>query len=54
MKTLNCEVCEESKPVSELKSGRYCGLIVCDSCRANSDAGAEPNEEEWSPVAEKK
>jgi hypothetical protein len=50
MKTLNCEVCEENKPVNELKSGRYCGIIVCDDCREE-----EPNaEEEWSPVSEEK
>jgi len=47
-----CDVCEKEKPVSELKAGRFCELVVCDTCRED----AEPNSdwpEEWEPVEEK-
>jgi transcription elongation factor Elf1 len=52
MKTMICAVCEQKKPVTELKIGRFCGMLVCDDCRET----AEPNEEwpeEWTSVEEK-
>ena len=51
MKTKICAVCEEKKPIAELKVGRFCEMLVCDTCRET----AEPNDEwpeEWSDAEE--
>lgn len=47
-----CEVCEQEKPIAELKAARYCGLKICDSCReAEFEFDNESDtKEEWSPV----
>ena len=44
-----CDVCEELKPYTEVKSGRYCGIRVCDSCREEDGAtfGDYESEEEY-------
>jgi hypothetical protein len=49
-KTLICEVCEVAKPRAEIKRGRYCCILVCESCRQeNADEG---DDEEWLDVDE--
>jgi hypothetical protein len=44
-----CDVCEEYKPYTEVKCGRYCGISVCDSCREEDGAtfGDYESEEEY-------
>ena len=48
MKRLVCDVCETKKPYAHMKHGRYCGLLVCDDCRNNTEAdGKEEDDEQW-------
>jgi hypothetical protein len=48
-----CDVCEKRRPVDELKHGRYCNLVVCDSCREDTSQQDDPDselDEEWSDL----
>jgi protein-arginine kinase activator protein McsA len=52
-KEMICDVCEDKKPITELKHGRYCNLVVCDSCREDTSQQDDPGgeqDEEWSDI----
>ena len=44
-----CQICEKPKPIAEMKTGRYCGLVACASCRESGEPNTtETTPEEWS------